>query len=431
MKFVAPPLFVHLNGQFVGQLTKINQEILSFQYDSTWLSQENSTPISLSLPIQEEILTGSNVTAVFENLIPDSETDRKKLATNVQASGSDTFSILEAIGKDCVGAFQILTEKLPKMNTTPNLRIEALDESSIEQILRDLPIKPLGISLDHNFRVSLAGTQKKTAFLYYADKWWKPLDSTATTHIFKIAIQHPTIDLSNSVENEFYCLKVLDLFNIPVNEASIEIFGETKVLVIKRFDRKWIEDRKLIRIHQEDLCQALSIKSNQKYQSDSGPRAQDILELLTGSTKYYEDTMTFIKSLILFQLLNAIDGHAKNYSIFHGKGGSFHLTPLYDVISIQPNIDSFQENQQKFKLALSVGKNKHYEADYIFGRHYFETGRKANVPKQLIQDSIDEIVDTLDNVFEKIESLLPNDFPLEIHESIMRGAKKRVHLLSE
>ena len=431
MSLAYPPLFVHLNGQFVGQLTKINQEILSFQYDHTWLSQENTSPISLSLPIQEEIITGSNVTTVFENLIPDSETDRKKLAKNVQASGEDTFSILKAIGKDCVGAFQILTEKLPKMDTYPNLRIESLDEDSIEQILRDLPQNPLGINQTDDFRISLAGTQKKTAFLSYADKWWKPLDSTATTHIFKIAIQHPTIDLSNSIENEFYCLKVLDLFKIPVNEASIETFGETKALVVKRFDRKWIKDRKLIRIHQEDFCQALSKKSNQKYQSDSGPRAQDILELLTGSIKFYGDTMIFIKSLVLFQLLNATDGHAKNYSIFHGKGGSFHLTPLYDVISIQPYIDASQKNRNKFKLALSIGKNKHNVADYILRRHYFETGKKSNVPKQLIHDSIEEIVDTLESVFEKVESLLPDDFPLEIHESIMNSAKNRVSLLKD
>ena len=191
------------------------------------------------------------------------------------------------------------------------------------------------------------------------------------------------------------------------------------------------EDRKLVRIHQEDFCQALSVKSSQKYQSDSGPRAQDILELLIGSSKYYDDTMTFIKSLVLFQLLNANDGHAKNYSIFLERGESYHLTPLYDVISIQPTIDAFSENRNKYKLALSIGKNKHKVADYILRQHYFETGAMVNVPKQLIKNSIDEIIDTLDSVFEKVESMLPDDFPMEIHESIMRGAKRRVSQLRE
>ena len=241
----------------------------------------------------------------------------------------------------------------------------------------------------------------------------------------------PTIDLSNSVENEFYCLKLIGLFGIPVCEASVETFGETKVLVVKRFDRKWTEDDKLIRIHQEDICQALSVKSSHKYQCDFGPSAKDILKLLTGSDKYLKDTKTFIKSLALFQLLGATDGHAKNYSIFLGSLGSFHLTPLYDVICVQPNIDSLQLNRRDFKLALSVGNSKHYNIDDIVRRHYLETGEKADVPKRLIQESIDEIIDSLKNVFESIESLLPKDFPVEIHESIMNGAKKRTRLLTE
>ena len=427
------PLFVHLNGQLVGKLTKVSREVLSFQYDHSWLNHKHAIPISLSLPTKEEVITGSKVTAVFENLLPDTETDKNLLARNVQATGTDTFSILKAIGKDCVGAFQILPENLITTNNTNNLKIEELNENSIEEILKNLQNIPLGLHHTNSFRISLAGAQKKTALLYFANKWWKPLDATPTTHIFKTQIDHlgPNIDLSKSIENEFYCLKLIGLFGIPVCEASVETFGETKVLVVKRFDRKWTEDKKLIRIHQEDICQALSVKSSHKYQCDFGPSAKDILNLLTGSDKYLKDTKTFIKSLALFQLLGATDGHAKNYSIFLGSLESFHLTPLYDVISVQPNIDSLQLNRRDFKLALSVGNSKHYNIDDIVRRHYFETGEKADVPKRLIQESIDEIIDSLKNVFETIESLLPKDFPVEIHESVMNGAKKRTRLLTE
>lgn len=38
------------------------------------------------------------------------------------------------------------------------------------------------------------------------------------------------IDLTNSVENEFYCLKLLELFGLPVNKAEIMSFGDIKRL---------------------------------------------------------------------------------------------------------------------------------------------------------------------------------------------------------
>ena len=203
MKSENTPLFVHLNGQLVGQLTKINRDILSFQYCHSWLNQEYPSPISLSLPTQEEPITGNKVAVVFENLLPDTEIDKKLLARNVQASGTDTFSILKAIGKDCVGAFQILTEKLSTTNTADKLEMSELDENSIEKLLKNLQKMPLGLHHTDNFRISVAGAQKKTALLFYENNWWKPLGTTPTTHIFKPHIDHfhPDIDLSRSVEN--------------------------------------------------------------------------------------------------------------------------------------------------------------------------------------------------------------------------------------
>jgi serine/threonine-protein kinase HipA len=79
------------------------------------------------------------------------------------------------------------------------------------------------------------------------------------------------IDLSNSVENEFYCLKLLKAFGLPVNDAAIKTFGKTTALVIERFDRRRTRDRRLLRVPQEDCCQALSVPPGRKYQSDDGP----------------------------------------------------------------------------------------------------------------------------------------------------------------
>src|SRR3546814_7781096 len=126
---------------------------------------------------------------------------------------------------------------------------------------RTLARAPLGRNGDKDFRISVAGAQEKTALWHYEGQWFKPRGTTPTTHLIKTQIgQLPNgIDLSNSVENEFYCLKLFAAFGLPVNDARIHTFGETTALVIERFDRRWRQDGRLLRAPQEACCQALSI----------------------------------------------------------------------------------------------------------------------------------------------------------------------------
>src|SRR5207247_8200343 len=134
---------------------------------------------------------------------------------------------------------------------------EAISDQDVEKLLSNLVRAPLGLDLDREFRISVAGAQQKTALLHYKGKWFKPHGTTPTTHILKtqIGTLPNGIDLSNSVENEYYCLKLMAAFGLPVNAAEIRVFGETKALVIERFDRKWTRDGRLLRIPQEDFCQ--------------------------------------------------------------------------------------------------------------------------------------------------------------------------------
>ena len=115
---------------------------------------------------------------------------------------------------------------------------------------------PLGLNREDNFRISVAGAQEKTALLWHDDRSIRPSGTTPTTHIFKTQIGKlpDGLDLSYSVENDYYCLRLLAVFGLPVNEASTETFGRTKVLVIKRFDRRWTKDGRLLWLPQEDFC---------------------------------------------------------------------------------------------------------------------------------------------------------------------------------
>lgn len=255
------PLRVLLNNRLVGYLLKESSGAILFRYDASWLEWDQAVPVSLSLPLREDAYKGAPVAAVFENLLPDSELLRRRVAEKVGAGGTDSFSLLSRIGRDCVGALQFISNDEEVADTGTGISGEAISDKAIGNLLRNLTMSPLGLDRDQEFRISVAGAQEKTALLFHEDKWWKPHGATPTTHLFKpqIGALPNGIDLSNSIENEYYCLKLMAAFGLPVNNAKIKVFGKTKALVIERFDRKWTKDGRSLRIPQEDFCQALSV----------------------------------------------------------------------------------------------------------------------------------------------------------------------------
>jgi serine/threonine-protein kinase HipA len=420
------PLRVYLNNRLVGHLTKEPGGAVSFRYDESWLSWESAIPVSLSLPIREDAYHGAPVIAVFENLLPDSEALRRKVAERVGAGGSDAYSLLAAIGRDCVGALQFVAgDDDAKAKIT--IEGEPVDEGAIEKLLNSLAQAPLGLNRDDDFRISVAGAQEKTALLWDGKRWRKPLGTTPTTHIFKPQIgELPNgIDLSNSVENEFYCLKLLAALGLPVNDARIETFGKTKALIIERFDRRWTRDGRLLRLPQEDFCQALSVPPSRKYQSDGGPGLVSILDLLRGSDSPDEDRKAVFKAQIMFWLIGATDGHAKNFSVFLGPGGTYTLTPLYDVLTAQPSLDARQIERKQMKLAMSVGTSNHYRMDGINGRHFMQTAAAAGLPKAMARRTIEEVADSAKAALDTLKRSLPKRFPAFIHKSVSKAVLDR------
>lgn len=421
------PLRVLLNGRLVGRLLKETSGAISFQYDESWLSWEDNFPISMSLPLREDAFRGERVAAVCENLLPDSEMLRRQIAEKVGARGIDAYSLLAQIGRDCVGALQFIPEDDRTVQSTPGINGEVIREQEIEKLLKNLARAPLGLGLDEGFRISIAGAQEKTALLNYNGKWWKPYGTTPTTHIFKtqIGTLQNGIDLSNSVENEYYCLKLMSAFGLSTNSADIREFGETKALVIERFDRKWVDGR-LLRVPQEDFCQALSYPPSLKYQNHGGPGMVECLGLLKGSDTPAEDQKAFLKAQVLFWLIGATDGHAKNFSIFLGRGGRFKLTPVYDVLTAQTSLAARQIERKQFKLAMSVGKSRHYRIDEIKGRHFLQTAEQAGLPALVARDALAEVVQAAEPALDKIERQLPRRFPENIHHFVKTALIRRL-----
>jgi len=422
------PLRVLLNNHLMGRLTKEPGGAIAFHYDENWLSDDNAIPVSLSLPLREDAFKGKPVAAVFENLLPDSDALRKLIAEKVGAKGADAYSLLSQIGRDCVGALQFVPEGEDAIDETSRVNGEILSEKEIENLLNNLARTPLGLERDQDFRISVAGAQEKTALLRHKGKWLKPHGTTPTTHILKtqIGTLQNGIDLSNSVENEYYCLKLMAAFGLPVNRAEIMVFGKTKALVIERFDRKRTDGGRLLRVPQEDACQALSCPPSQKYQNQGGPGMVDILRLLKGADTPAEDQAAFLKSQILFWLMGATDGHAKNFSVFLGAGGRFRLTPLYDVLTAQPSLDNRQIERKQMKLAMSVGDNRHYKIEEIKGKHFIQTAERAGLPGRLAEETLAEVARAAERAMNTTEEQLPPDFPQRIRISVKAALSSRL-----
>ena len=426
------PLNVFLNGHLVGQLRKENSGAVNFQYDDRWLSWEQAFPLSISLPLREDRYIGNPVVAVFDNLLPDNGTIRRHLAERAGAEGADAYSLLAVVGQDCVGALQFLPE-----NSAPGpvgqVKGKRLTEKEIVHILNNLGRAPLGVTGEDDFRISIAGAQEKTALLNWRGAWYRPSGNTATTHILKpqIGLLANGIDLSQSVENEHFCMLFLAALGLPVAKTEIHDFGEKRVLIVERFDRRWTKNKRLLRLPQEDCCQALSVSPTKKYEPDGGPGIRQILELLKGSDDPEHDQKLFLQAQIAFWLLAATDGHAKNFSVFLGPGGRFHLTPLYDVMSIQPNRDAGQIQKNKMKMAMAVGKNRHYTIESITPRHFIQTAELCGVPAKITSDLIEEMWKRTPKALKKVLSELPKNFSKKIALSIGDGIKRRLQELGK
>ena len=425
-----PPLRVYQNDRLVGHLLKEPSGAIEFRYDREWLDRSNTFPVSLSLPLREDAWRGEPVIAVFENLLPDSADLRRRVAEKVGAAGYDAYSILAAIGRDCVGALQFIAGDATAPEATTNIAGEQVDDEAIEMLLKSLAQAPLGLTRDDDFRISIAGAQEKTALLRIDGQWIKPHGTTPTTHLFKTQIgKLPNgIDFSNSVENEFYCLRLLKHLGLLVNRAEIMTFGQTRALVIERFDRVW-SDGRLIRLPQEDCCQALSVPPSRKYQNEGGPGMLAIANLLKGADSPADDHRTLFQAQLVFWLIGATDGHAKNFSIFLHPGGGYALTPLYDVLSAQPNVDARQLERKQMKLAMSVGKNHHYRIDEIQSRHFFQTGEAAGLSRSLVRNAAEDVAACMDAALASLEAELPADFSQGLHDSIGAGVQRRMRIL--
>jgi serine/threonine-protein kinase HipA len=431
-------LDVYMNGYLVGEFTKSANGSHLFKYALQWLQTPDSRPISLSMPLRSAAYMGDEVYNFFDNLLPDNIEIRNKIVARHDAQSTQAFDLLAKIGQDSVGALQLIAHKQPAP-CVKKIESKPLSNKALEKILKgyesDIPLGML--KEEEDFRISLAGAQEKTALLNLQGQWHLPLKNTPTTHIMKLPIgeiksHSHTIDMTDSVENEYLCMMIVREFGLDVPQCSILKVGDIKALAVERFDRKSSSDGKwIMRLPQEDFCQTLNVPSAKKYESHGGPSIKKIMDFLLGSMNSQKDRFDFMKSQLLFWLLAATDGHAKNFSLLIHAGGSYRLTPFYDILSVYPAMGGSGLNIRDAKLAmgLKATKGKKYQISNIFPRHFLHTAKDVGFDTAVMVSIMTEVIDDLDSVITRVEGQLNKDFPLHMKDSIFEGMKDRAKRL--
>ncbi len=426
----ARSLAVWMNAERVGTWTLPARGPQTFTYAETWLHSAQFRPLSLSLPagFGGALLSGNAVESWFDNLLPDSEVIRYRAQARFQAASTSAFDLLAAIGRDCAGAVQLLP-----MGEEPRgiNRIDAkpLTDKEIGQRLRAVTAAPAPGSMDPEadaLRLSMAGAQEKTAFLWHNGQWCLPLGSTPTTHLFKLPmgiIGEGQIDFSSSVENEWLCSKVLKAYGLSVAATEMASFDGERCLIVERFDRRLhASGAYWLRLPTEDFCQATSTPAASKYENNGGPGMVAIAELLAQSSER-SDLASFFKAQVLFWMLRAIDGHAKNFSLFLNPSGCFQLTPLYDVLSAWPVIGrrSGQWPQQKLRLAMAWHgeKGRYTKPLEITSRRMLLTAKRLGLGEA--QTILCALIAQTPAVISSVQSQLPAGFPQTVAEPVLAG----------
>jgi serine/threonine-protein kinase HipA len=350
-------LVVLVHDEPLGVVTQLQSGRLAFEYDRSWQNAVDAFPLSLSMPLGQQTHPHSVIQAYIDGLLPDDANVRKGIARHYKLPSDTPFRLAAAVGEDLAGAVQMVPHRklssMKRRGGTTLVSEETLDEWFSSR-KRNLGL--VQITEDAGF-FSLAGAQTKKALCYVNGKWFEPKGRTPTTHIVK----PPVPGFDGQVENEHFCLRLASRVGLPTCRSEVMHIAGKPYIVVERYDRQRRKGARLlplteaggtvVRLHQEDMCQALAVPPERKYQAEGGPGMKAIMAILSGSGSPGVDRSRFMRACAFNFIILGTDAHAKNFSILieHGR---YRLAPLYDVISLLPYKRDVLNSRV---LAMSVG----------------------------------------------------------------------------
>ncbi len=359
-------LDVYLQEQKIGRLWLDEKRRFVFQYDAEWIGQRAAVPLSLSLPLQAEAYPDDLARPFFSNLLPEAGI-RRVIAQHLRISEKNDFAMLNSIGGECAGAVSVLPSGEPP-SMKPDYR--ELNEEELHKVIIDMPRRPMMIGVE-GMRLSLAGAQNKLPVYMEDDRIFIGSGNAPSSHILKPPIR----DMEDTVGNEAFCMALAQRMGLSVPTVSIHQ-GRDRLFIITRYDRSRDRDGRLVRLHQEDFCQALGVLPEQKYESEGGPALLQCFTLLhEKSIRPAADRMALLRWTIFNFLIANADAHAKNLAILFTDRGPL-LAPFYDLICTQVYPDLTE--RQAMKIG---GENRPL---WIQRRHWERFGEAIAIKPKLV-----------------------------------------------
>jgi serine/threonine-protein kinase HipA len=399
-------LRVFLDGVPVGTLTQSNQGNLSYSYDNAYIDQADPTPLSLSLPVLSDRHRDKAVRAYLEGLLPDSEGARQRWGRECNVSPNNPFALVAHVGRDAAGAVQIFPpDDDPADARARNGDIQWLTDTDLADLVQELAAHQTDWDPGRfGGRWSLAGAQPKVALFRDAEtgRFGIPRDSTPTTVIVKPAVA----GYARHHINEALCLRAAREAGLLTATSEVVQIGDNQVLISTRYDRHH-DVTGWRRVHQEDMCQALSVHPSLKYESDGGPGVGDIADLLDRLP--IEDrgvnAERFFKALVFNVLIGGADAHAKNYSLVL-IGSRAQVSPLYDVASAAP-----YDHRERLRSSMKIGE--HWRMLDITSSDWRKVGLRLGVPGDQAVGWVDDLRSQLRGAFARAIATIPPEMQAE------------------
>lgn len=393
-------LHVLLGGVRIGMVREERSGRLRFFYNDAWTRADAPQSVSLSLPYTQSDHTHRPVHAYMSNLLPDNREILQGWAAQFGVSDRNPFALLAHMGEDCAGAVQFVREdRLHDALSSPGT-IVPLSEDEIAAALKRIRryASPWAETNARTGAFSLAGAQAKIALADTGRGWGRASGNAPSTHILKPPARRdrfPGIEV-----NEHVCLNLARHLGIPAAASRVKQFGDEVAIVVERFDRE-PGPAGVVRLHQEDTCQALGVPPSRKYQYAQGPGFSEMAHIARANSADADaDLQLLLDAAALNWLIGGTDAHAKNYSWFISRGDEVRLTPLYDLISSLPYWDIERED---LRLAMTIGgenrllhvRRRHWEqfAD-VLGAEQAEVLRYVRDLCGGLPEAIDAVVGT-------------------------------------
>lgn len=382
-------LVVILNARIAGTITHEFGRP-RFTYADSYLDGPGSTtPLSLSMPVRRGHTYSHQKTAPWlSGLLPDDQRVRDSWAAEYGVSAANPTALLRHIGRDCAGAVQIAPRSEVKDVLSQAGHIEPVTDAQIGARLRELIGEPVHWT-QASERWSLAGAQSKFTAVKTSTGWAWGHGNTASTHIIKPGITR----FRAQALNEHLCQKAFAAIGIRAATTDYYEFDGVPAIVVSRYDRVNTPGGAVVRLHQEDMCQALSVWPNRKYASDGGPTAVAIAKLLA-SAATQSDVDRFATASVAMAVTGAPDAHAKNYSVILA-GEKAVLAPIYDVASSFPYNPDPKSSLSRVAMPIG-GKSRFSDIDL----HYVEKfARNAGTDPDQLVSRTREMAETLPQAF--------------------------------